>query len=103
MKSGARWYQSLNRFHEYCGDGCLVLTDKTGYRINVVERGNEDVVADRFRNAGGIGNRPCRVARFLRREAHLPIVAVAVITALEFEDLAAPAIRAREADGKRIG
>ena len=71
--------------------------------LEFVERRDQHFVLQAFRDAGGIRNRAWKVARAARRETHEAVVAHTVIAALEFENLVALLVGAREPHGVEIG
>ena len=81
----------------------LVLADQAGDGLQVVEGGDQHLVAQALGDAGRVRDRLGEVAGPLGRQAHEPVVAHAVVAALEFEDLVAPGVGAREPHGVGVG
>ena len=96
-ETGDRRRATLQRLDDDAGDVGDVLDDDRPRRREVVERRDEDLVADRRRDAGagrlGLGE----VAQPLRKQAGDADVVGAVIGALELEDLGLGRHRARQA------
>src|SRR6187200_1073075 len=76
-----------------------MLAHEARHRLEVVEGGNENFVAQALGDAGGVWNRLGKVAGPLGRQAHETVVAHAVITALELEYLVAARMGARQPHG----
>ena len=77
----------------------LVLAHEARHRLEVVEGGDQHLVAQALGDAGGVRDRLGKVAGPLGRQAHQPVVAHAVIAALELEDLVAARVGARQPHG----
>ena len=93
---------ALHRLDDDPRDLVPVLIDEARHRVQVVVRGDQDLVAQGVRDPGRIGHRAREVAGPLRREAHQAPVAHAVVAALELQDLVAAPVAAGQAHRIRI-
>ena len=78
-----------------------MLANEARHGLQIVEGGDQNLVAQALGDAGGIGDRLREIAGPLRRQAHEPVVAHAVVAALEFQDLVALACRRGPAAWRR--
>ena len=76
-----------------------MLADQADRSLDVVERRDQDFVADPLRDTRGVGRRLREVARPRRRHAHQRVVAHAMKSTLEFQDLVAAVMGARDTHG----